>query len=103
MIQILNILPITKRNRWGKLFQLANFCKTLQAKTVGKVFPQCKYLSNAYVNKITMIDIKRAIVCFIIIALIGYIERTFAVNKKTLSISLFPLKLKKLALCNQVV
>ena len=47
-----------------------------------------------------MISVKRDIIPFILITLLGYIGLTFSILHKKLSISLFPLKLKKLALCN---
>ena len=37
----------------------------------GKVFLQCKYLSNVDINYITLIAVKRAIIPFILITLVG--------------------------------
>ena len=88
----------------AQLFQLANFCKHSQAEAVGE-----KYSFNVNVramqilNYITVFAVKIAIIPLNKITVALKIELTSAVLQKTLCISLFTLKLKKLALCYNVV
>ena len=57
-----------RAEKMGKLFQLANFWKNLQAKAVvGKVFLQWKHFSNEDINYINIIAVKISIMPFILI------------------------------------
>ena len=66
----------------------------------GEVLLQCKYLSNADINYITMIDVKRDIIPSILITSQRSVGLTFAIDKKRFVSPFFTLKLKELALWN---
>ena len=74
----------------GTTVPISEFLRTFTGQNCwGKVFLQSKYLSNADINYITMIAVKRAIIPFILIISHRSIGLTFAVLKITLCISLF--------------
>ena len=83
-IQILNISSVTKRNRWDNCSNSQIYAKNYRPKLLEKVCLQCKYLSNAYINQITKIAVKIAIIPSILMVPPGYIVLTFAVKKNAL-------------------
>ena len=76
-VQILKIPSVTKRNRWDNCYNQRISANIYRPKLLGKVFLQCKYLSNEDINYITVITVKRAIIPFILITSHRSIELTF--------------------------
>ena len=65
-IQILKIPSVTKRNQQPNCSNQRISANIIGQSCWGKVFLQCKYLSNVDINYITVITVKRAIINFLI-------------------------------------